>query len=93
MSKENTNKRDIYGKVLIAKILIESLLFVGIETKNEKKTTVNSENQILQYGFTLYVCYRSAALTHELDSKNKTCNFGLCSTGYKLRLQGQECKQ
>ena len=91
MSKENTNKRDIYGKVLIIKFLLKVCYLQGQKLKMKKKP-VNSENQILQYGFTLYICYRSAALTHELDSKNKTCNRTL-QHRIQLRLQGQEYKQ
>lgn len=38
------------------------------------KNCYNSKNQILQYSFTLYLCYRSVAPTDQLDSESKTCH-------------------
>lgn len=38
------------------------------------KNCYNSENQILQYGFTLYLGYRSIAPTDQHDSESKTCH-------------------
>lgn len=72
--------------------MIESLLFVGIETKNEKKQLliqkIKSCSMVSHCMYAIGVLPLHMSLTVKIKLAT-----GLCSTGYKLRLQGQEYKQ